>query len=133
MAGNNARFGLPEIAYALAGASGTARLSLQIPRVWANWIALTGEKITADQALQFQLINEVVPDDEVFERAIEIANLIAAHPLIGIQTEMECLQKCPEMSLEDAISLTRKLYNHQLKVYHDEPGAKSGIDHIKSK
>jgi len=132
VAGQGARFGLPEIAYAMAGASGTARLSLQIPRVWASWIALTGEKITADQALQFQLINEVVPDDKVFARAIEIANLIGAHPLIGIQTEMECLQKCPEMSLEEATNLTRTLYDHQLKVYHDEPGARSGIDHIKN-
>ena len=133
VAGNGARFGLPEIAYGMAGASGTSRLSLQIPRVWANWIALTGEKITADQALQYQLINEVVPDDKVFERALEIANMIASHPLIAIQTEMECLQKCPEMTLKEAISLTRKLYDHQLEVYHQEPDAKSGIDHIKGK
>ena len=88
------------IAYAMAGASGTARLSLQIPRIWANWIALTGEKITADQALQYQLINEVVPDDKVFGRALEIANMIASHPLIAIQTEMECLQKMPRDDLE---------------------------------
>ena len=133
VAGSGARFGLPEIAYAMAGASGSSRLSLHIPRVWANWIALTGEKITADQALQYQLINEVVPDDKVFERALEIANMIASHPLIAIQTEMECLQKCPEMTLKEAISLTRKLYDHQLEVYHQEPDAKSGIDHIKGK
>ena len=133
VAGKGARFGLPEITYGMAGASGTSRLSLQIPRVWANWIALTGEKITADQALQYQLINEVVSDDKVFERALEIANMISSHPLIAIQTEMECLQKCPEMSLKEAISLTRKLYAHQLDVYHQEPGAKSGIDHIKGK
>ena len=133
VAGSGARFGLPEIAYAMAGASGSSRLSLHIPRVWANWIALTGKKITADQALQYQLINEVVPDDEVFERALEIANMIASHPLIAIQTEMECLQKCPEVTLKEAISLTRKLYDHQLAIYHQEPDAKSGIDHIKGK
>jgi enoyl-CoA hydratase/carnithine racemase len=133
VAGKGARFGLPEIAYAMAGASGTARLSLQIPRIWANWIALTGEKITADQALQYQLINEVVPDDKVFGRALEIANMITSHPLIAIQTEMECLQKCPEMTLKEAISLTRKLYDHQLAIYHQDPDAMAGIDHIKSK
>ena len=83
----------------MAGASGSTRLPLHIPRVWANWIALTGEKITADQALQYQLINEVVPDDEVFDRALEIAHMIASHPLIAIQTEMECLKKCPEMTV----------------------------------
>ena len=131
VAGSGARFGLPEIAYAMAGASGTSRLSLHIPRVWANWIALTGEKITADQALQYHLINEVVPDDKVFDRALEIANMIASYPLIAIQTEMECLKKCPEMTSEEAITLTRKLYDRQLHVYHQEPDAKSGIDHIK--
>ena len=131
VAGSGARFGLPEIAYAMAGASGTSRLSLHIPRVWANWIALTGEKITADQALQYHLINEVVPDDKVFDRALEIANMIASHPLIAIQTEMECLKKCPEMTSEEAITLTRKLYDRQLHLYHQEPDAKSGIEHIK--
>jgi enoyl-CoA hydratase/carnithine racemase len=131
VAGTGARFGLPEIAYAMAGASGATRLPLHIPRVSANWIALTGEKITADQALHYQLINEVVPDDEVFNRALEIAHMIASHPLIAIQTEMECLKKCPEMTSEEAISLTRKLYDRQFRLYHQEPDAKSGIEHIK--
>ena len=133
VAGNGARFGLPEIAYGMAGGSGSSRLPLHIPRVWANWIALTGEKVTADQALQYQLINEVVPDDEVFDRALEIANMIASHPLIAIQTEMECLDKCPEMTSEEAINLTRELYDRQLQIYHQEPDAKSGIEHIKAK
>jgi enoyl-CoA hydratase/carnithine racemase len=133
VAGSGAKFGFPEIAYAMAGASGSTRLPLHIPRVWANWLVLTGEKITADKALQYQIINEVVPDEEVFDRALEIANLIASHPLIAIQTEMECLKKCPEMAADEAVTLTRELYDRQGKIYRQEPGAVSGIEHFKGK
>ena len=59
--------------------------------------------------------------------------MISPHPLSAIQTEMECLQRCPEMTLKEATSLTRKLYDRQLKVYHQDPDAKAGIDHIKGK
>ncbi len=133
IAGKGARFGLPEIAYAMAGASGNMRLSRHIPRVLANWIALTGEKITSEQALQYHLINEVVDDEKVFDRAKEVAQIIAEHPLIGIQTEMGCINQCSDMTLSEARAFTRKLYDKQLEIYHKDPEAKSGIDHIKNK
>ena len=131
VAGRGARFGLPEIAYAMAGATGNIRLSRNIPRVLANYLALTGEKITADKALEFHLINEVVDDDLVFSRALEIAKVISSHPLIGIQTEMQCINQCSEMTLAESRSFTRKLYDKQLEIYHQNPDAQSGIEHIK--
>ena len=131
VAGRSARFGLPEIAYAMAGATGNIRLSRNIPRVLANYLALTGEKITADKALEFHLINVVVDDHLVFSRALEIAKMIASHPLIGIQTEMQCINQCSEMTLEDSRAFTRKLYDKQLEIYHQSPEAQSGIEHIK--
>ena len=131
IAGRTARFGLPEIAYAMAGATGNMRLSRNIPRVLANWLALTGEKITSEKALEFHLINEVVKDDLVFSRAIEVAEMIASHPLIGIQTEMECINQCSEMSLKESRAFTRKIYDKQLEIYHQDPDSQSGIEHIK--
>ena len=131
IAGRNARFGLPEIAYAMAGATGNMRLSRNIPRVLANWLALTGEKITSEKALEFHLINEVVDDDLVYSRATEVAKMIASHPLIGIQTEMECINQCSEMSLMESRAFTRKLYDKQLRIYHQDPDSQSGIEHIK--
>tara|TARA_Y100001970_G_scaffold114995_2_gene143335 strand:- start:5323 stop:6066 length:744 start_codon:yes stop_codon:yes gene_type:complete len=133
IAGKSARFGLPEIAYAMAGASGNMRLSRNIPRVMANWLVLTGEKITSEKALEFHLINEITEDDLVMSRAIEVAKMISSHPLIGIQTEMECINECNDLTLKEARAFTRKLYDKQLEIYHQDPEAQSGIEHIKKK
>jgi len=131
IAGEGARFGLPEIAYGMGGASGALRLSRHIPRTAANWIALTGEKITADKALSYQLVNEVVDDAQVLSRAMEVAAMISAHPLIALQTEMDCIVRCPEMGRLEAMDYTLEQYERQLKIYmNSEADAKSGIDHV---
>ena len=57
--------------------------------------------------------------------------MIASHPLIGFQTEMQCINQCSEMTLEDSRAFTRKLYDKQLEIYHQSPEAQSGIEHIK--
>lgn len=49
----------------------------------ANYLMLTNEKITAQKALEYGLVNEVVPADKVYERAQEIAEEIAAKPRLG--------------------------------------------------
>lgn len=66
-----------------------------------------------------------------FFQALEIAKMIASHPLIGIQAEMQCINQCSEMTLAESRSFTRKLYDKQLEIYHQNPDAQSGIEHIK--
>lgn len=134
IAGEGARFGLPEIAYGMGGASGALRLSRHIPRTAANWIALTGEKITAEKAMQYQLINEVVSDEKVFSRALEVANMIAANPLIALQTEMDCINRCADMGKLEAMEYTMQQYERQLMLYlQSDPDAMSGIEHVNAK
>lgn len=46
----------------------------------ANYAMLTQEVITPDKALAYGLVNEVVPADKVYDRALEIAEMIASKP-----------------------------------------------------
>jgi len=132
IAGEGARFGLPEISYGMGGGGGALRLSRHIPRVAANWIGLTGEKFSAEKAMQFHMINEVVADDAVFERALAVAKTIAQHPLVAIKTEIDCLQRCPELSEEESMHYSFEQYERQVALYKEEAGSKSGIEHIKN-
>lgn len=133
ISGKSASFGLPEISYGMGGASGALRLKKKISTVAANWLGLTGEKISAAKALELQLINEVVDDENVFERALEVAQMIAKHPLIAIQTEMDCMNRCNEMGRLEAMDYAMTQYEQQLKHYAALEEAQSGIEHIKSK
>ena len=113
IATSDARFGFPEIAYGMSGAGGAIRLGRQIPHTVAMHMLLTGDYMTAQQACDVHLINEVVDNEQLMQRSTEIAGRIARHPLIGIRTEMEAYYGGLDLSKNDALSLTRTLYQYQ--------------------
>jgi enoyl-CoA hydratase/carnithine racemase len=84
----DARFGFPEISKGMGGAAHVSRLATQIPLTVARRMALTGDTLNAEQAAACHLVNEVVPDAELLERALTEARKIAAHPLPAIKAEM---------------------------------------------
>jgi Enoyl-CoA hydratase/carnithine racemase len=49
----------------------------------SNYAMLFGQKITAQQALEYGLVNEIVPADKIYERAQELAEQLAAKPRIS--------------------------------------------------
>ncbi|WP_020498711.1 enoyl-CoA hydratase/isomerase family protein [Sciscionella marina] len=76
--GESCQFGLLEVRRGLIpAAGGIARVSRQIAQARAAEILLVGDKINADQALSFDLINQVVPDDDVLTRAHALATRMA--------------------------------------------------------
>lgn len=117
IAGESARFGFPEIAYGMGGVGGATRLAAQIPAVAASYLALTGEKISAQQAKEYFMVNEVTSHDECLNRAMEIANTIAAHPLVAIETELDGLHRGAEMSRAAALEHAQGQYITQRKLH----------------
>jgi enoyl-CoA hydratase len=76
--GEGAVIGLPEAGLGLLpGAGGTQRLTRLVGTQRAFWMMATGMKVPAAQALEWGLVNEVVPDDGVVARATEIAEQLA--------------------------------------------------------
>jgi len=77
VASENARFGQPEVSLGLiAGFGGTQRLIQLIGKTKAIELHLTGDMITAEQALFEGLVNYVVPQEQLLPRCIEIAERI---------------------------------------------------------
>jgi enoyl-CoA hydratase/carnithine racemase len=109
----NAIFGLPEIAYGMAGASGSLRLGRQIPPTAALWLALTGEPFNAEEALRNHLINEIVVPERLMERTLAIAGKIASHPPIAVRVEMEAFYRTQDMTSRQAAAFTGHLYRLQ--------------------
>lgn len=113
IASEDAKFGLPEIAYGMAGASGTTRLAQQIPRTAASWLALTGDFIDAAEAMRVHLVNRVVPEADLMEEAERTATRIARHPAVAVRIEMEALENGLELNRNDAVRHTQNLYRLQ--------------------
>lgn len=86
VAGETASFGLPEVKRGLmAGAGGVFRIVEQLPRKVALELVFTGEPITADEALRWGLINQVVPDSTVVEAALALAERITVNAPLSVQ------------------------------------------------
>lgn len=81
-----ASFGLPEVSRGiLAGAGGLQRLPNLIPPLRALELILTGRRMTAAEAHELGLVNEVVADRPVLDRAVELAEAIAANAPIAVR------------------------------------------------
>lgn len=82
----HARFGLPEVKWAIYPFGGTtAKLIHQIGYVHAMKLILTAEMIEAEEAMRIGLINEIVPVSDLLERALATAETIAANSPIAVQ------------------------------------------------
>jgi enoyl-CoA hydratase/carnithine racemase len=86
VAAENAKFGLPEVTVGLMAASGGAvRLPQRLPWPIAMELLLLGDPVDARRALELQLVNQVVPGDEVVATAVALAERLAAHAPRAVQ------------------------------------------------
>ncbi|ROQ89044.1 short chain enoyl-CoA hydratase [Streptomyces sp. 2132.2] len=86
VAGEGARFGLPEVSRGLlAGAGGLIRLPRQVPARAAMEAALTGEPVSAATAREWHLVNRLVPRGEALSEALGLAERIAANAPLSVQ------------------------------------------------
>jgi enoyl-CoA hydratase len=86
VAADNAQFGLPEVKRGLmAGSGGLMRLPERIPRQIAMQYALTGDMMSAVEARQWGLVNQLTSPGEALAAAKVLAHQIAANAPLSVQ------------------------------------------------
>ena len=79
VAGESAKLGLPEVSLGLIpGWGGTQRLAAQIGSRRAKQLIMLQQRLTAADALELGLVNEVVPKGGSLDRALELARLLSS-------------------------------------------------------
>jgi enoyl-CoA hydratase/carnithine racemase len=92
IAGRSATFGLPEVRLgAMATATGTMRLPLLVGRGHALRLMLTGQRIDAEEAYRIGIFEELVDDDQLLPRAIEMATQIASMSPKAVHATRRCV------------------------------------------
>ena len=111
IAGENARFGLPEITLGIMpGAGGTQRLIRSVGKSLASKMVLTGESITARQALAAGLVSDVYPESLTLEYALRQAGLMARHSPLALQAAKQALRQSQEVALQAGLAQERQLF-----------------------
>lgn len=85
VASDNARMGLPEVTLGvIPGYGGTQRLPQLVGKGRANEMIMTAQMIDAATALNFGLVNHVVPQAELLQKANELAEKITKNSPMAI-------------------------------------------------
>jgi E-phenylitaconyl-CoA hydratase len=106
VASEHAVFGISEVKRGiLPGNGGTQRAIRQLPYPIAMELLLGGGTLTAQQAVQYGLINAVVPHDQVLEAAMGYARTMASNPPLAVRAIKELAVRSQYMHIQDGLRL----------------------------
>lgn len=92
VASDNAKMGLPEVSLGLLpGYGGTQRLPQLVGKGRAMEMIMTAGMIDANQALQYNLVNHVVSQEELLDFAEKLAGKIMRNSLVAISSAIKAV------------------------------------------
>ncbi|KAB2854936.1 MAG: enoyl-CoA hydratase [Anaerolineae bacterium] len=111
VASETAKFGQPEISLAIMpGAGGTQRLARAVGKMLAMEMVLAGRVLSAYEAESYGLVNKVVPPELYLEKAIELAQKVAAQAPVATRLAKEAILKAFELALDDGLVFERRSF-----------------------
>ncbi|MED0758241.1 enoyl-CoA hydratase-related protein [Aneurinibacillus thermoaerophilus] len=111
IASETTKIGQPEIKLGvMPGAGGTQRLTKAVGKVKAMEMLLTGEPISADEALRYGLVNKVVPVEMYFHETMKLARKIAEQPPIAARLIKKSVLKAIDNPLSEGLDYERNCF-----------------------
>lgn len=125
----NAKFGQPEVGLGIIpGFSGTVRLARLVGMGMAKQLIFTGKAIKANEALRIGLVNEVVPQAELMDKAMEIANQIAINAPLAVSAAKQCINAEYDMDVDDAILYENGIFGQCFGTQDQKNGMKAFLN-----
>jgi enoyl-CoA hydratase len=111
LASKTAKLGQPEVKLGIMpGYGGTQRLARLCGKGAAHELCLSGEMISAEEALRIGLVNHVYEPGELLPAAEALAKKIIANAPLAVKFTMEAIERGGEMPLEEALFLEATLF-----------------------
>jgi enoyl-CoA hydratase/carnithine racemase len=127
---DSCRFGFPQIKDGfMPWDGGTQRLSRVVGKAKALEMLLTGEMIDAHEAFHYNLLNKIVPSEEMMSCVKNMADDVASRGPISLRYTKEAVYKGMDMTLDQGLRLEADLYLH----IHTTEDRTEGIQAFKEK
>jgi len=134
IAGKSAKIGQPEINLGISpGFGGTQRLPRLIGRMKAKELLLTGRNLSAEEALNIGLVNMVVDDDKLMEKAEKLAGQIASKSSVQTSFIKALVNKGADIDLNSANSLEISYFSSSFSTHDQKEGMKAFLEKRKPK
>jgi enoyl-CoA hydratase len=129
VASESARFGLPEVTIGvIPGAGGTQRLARAVGKVIAMEMILNNRTLTAPEALQYGLVNRVVPVESYLEEALKLAEEIASRAPLAVQAAKKMINQSYERSLAEGLEEERQTFYNLFASEDQKEGMQAFIE-----
>jgi enoyl-CoA hydratase len=112
----------------LPGYGGTQRLPRLCGKGVAHELCLTGEMITADEALRIGLVNHVHEPAELLPAAEAMARKIIANAPLAVQYAMEAIERGVETPQEEGLFLEATLFGLSCSTEDMREGTKAFLE-----
>lgn len=104
LASENAVLGLPEVKLGIVpGYGGTQRLPRLVGQGRALELILSARNVKADEAERIGLVNRVVPQDQLLDEAVKLAETILKNGPIAVENAIECVVRGMSLPLEQGL------------------------------
>ncbi|VVO21478.1 enoyl-CoA hydratase [Pseudomonas fluorescens] len=128
-AGDNARFGLPEITLGvLPGIGGTQRLPRAIGKAKAMEMCLTGRQMDAEEAERAGLVARIFPTDTLLLETLKTAHSIAEKSLPTAMFIKESINRAFESSLSEGVRFERRIFHSTFATADQKEGMAAFVE-----
>ena len=129
VASEKAKFGQPEINLGvIPGAGGTQRLTHAVGKALAMEMVLNARNLSAQEALEFGLVNYVVPVEEYLDKAMTLAKRISVRAPLALRQAKDAVNKAYELSLTEALEFERRAFYFLFATEDQKEGMQAFIE-----
>ncbi len=129
IASDRSRFGQPEINLAvIPGAGGTQRITRLIGRTKAMELDMTGDQIDAQEAYRLNLVNRVVPAEELDKAVDELVQKLLSKSSVILGIIKLAINKGIEMDIDRALYYEAECFGSALATEDAREGLKAFIE-----
>jgi len=129
VAGAGAKLGQPEILLGIIpGAGGTQRLPRLVGPAKAKDLVFSGRFVAAGEALAMGLVDRVVPDDEVYQAAMDMAARYVGGPAVALRAAKQAIDDGLETDLDTGLEIERLHFAGLFATEDQRTGMRSFIE-----
>ncbi|MGA7489118.1 MAG: enoyl-CoA hydratase-related protein [Xanthobacteraceae bacterium] len=125
-ASTEARFAQPEVTRGIMpGAGGTQNLPRAVGERRAKEMILSGRPFSAQQALDWGLVNEICEPDRLMQRVLEVAREIAANAPIAVRQAKKAIHQGLQTDLASGLMIEVQAYERMISTEDRHEGVRA--------
>jgi len=126
---DNAKIGQPEILLGIIpGAGGTQRLPRLVGPARAKDVIYSGRFLDCNDALAIGLVDVVVPADQVYSKAVEMAARYARGPLVALRAAKIAINRGLQVDMQNGMLIEREVFVNLFSTEDQKIGMRTFIE-----